>query len=98
MEWILEISLRILAELVLHGLAYGSGYAILKILSLGRLRIAPYLAIEERRRGRKGREPGIWLHRPMQARALKAEVAVAVGLTFWIAVLIGGGLWLAAGE
>ena len=98
-EFIAEIGLRIVFEVILYGLAYWTGFIALKILSFGTLNLAPLMTIEERNRSKKKKEQidwSIWLNRPMQGKALKAEMTCLVGILCWVAV--GFGIYFATRE
>ena len=93
-----EAILRAIVELVLYGLTYWTGFLLLKAVTLGAIRLAPLTSIEEKNRSKKKWHQidwSIWLHRPMQGRALKArfgekllysaseieEVAASIGIS-----------------
>ena len=98
-EFIAEIGLRIVFEVILYGLAYWTGFIALKILSFGTLNLAPLMTIEERNRSKKKKKQidwSIWLNRPMQGKALKAEMTCLVGILCWVAV--GFGIYFATRE
>ena len=98
-EFIAEIGLRIVFEVILYGLAYWTGFIALKILSFGTLNLAPLMTIEERNRSKKKKKQidwSIWLNRPMQRKALKAEMTCLVGILCWVAV--GSGIYFATRE
>lgn len=88
-EFIAELTLRFVFEFVICGAGYGTGWIILKLITLGRLRIAPLSTFEQRNRGQSKWKWGVWLHRPMQPRALRAEVACLIGILAWFAAGIG---------
>lgn len=91
-EFIAEIGFRIVLEVVIYGVAYWTGYVVLKVVSFGRLRLAPLMTIEERNRSkikRRQMDCSIWLRRPMQGKALKAEMTCVVGVMCWVAVGFG---------
>ena len=85
-EFIAETGLRIFLEIVFHGFAYWTGFIVLKVLSFGTLALAPLATLGERNRGKKKIDRGIWLHRPAQGKALKAEVTCVAGIACWIAL------------
>ena len=94
-EAIGELILRPIFELLFYGASYWTGFVVLKVLSAGTLRLAPLLTIHEKNRGKKKRRKidwSIWLHRPMQGRALKADVTCLAGMLVW--VMIGVGIYL----
>ena len=98
-EFIAEIGLRIVFEVIFYGLAYWTGFIALKILSFGTLNLAPLMTIEERNRSKKKKKQidwSIWLNRPMQGKALKAEMTCLVGILCWVAV--GFGIYFATRE
>jgi hypothetical protein len=88
-EIIGEVILRPILELVLYGLTYWTGYPLLKAVTFGSIRLAPLTSIEEKNRSKRKWHQidwSIWLHRPMQGRALKAECTCLVGMLVWAAV------------
>ena len=98
-EFIAEIGLQIVFEVIFYGLAYWTGFIALKILSFGTLNLAPLMTIEERNRSKKKKKQidwSIWLNRPMQGKALKAEMTCLVGILCWVAV--GFGIYFATRE
>jgi len=94
-EIIGEIILRPVLYLIINILSYGTGYIILKGLTLGAIRLAPLSSEGEHRSGGKKRRKidwGIWLERPGRGRMLTAEVVCLVGMIAW--VLAGLGIYL----
>ena len=88
-EIIGEVILRPILELLLYGISYWTGFIALKILTAGAIRIAPLTTITEKNRSRRKWHQidwSIWLHRPMQGRALKAECTCVVGMIVWVAI------------
>ena len=83
-EFIAEIGLRLILEIVFYGIFYWAGFLVLKIASFGSIRLAPLSTIETKNRRKKGkkRDWSIWLHRTMQGKVLKAEVVCTVGAIF----------------
>jgi hypothetical protein len=81
-EFIAEIGLRFVLEVVFYGIFYWIGFAVIKAASFGSARLAPLSTIEEKNRRKKGRKVdwSIWLHRPMQGKMLKAEAVCFVGM------------------
>lgn len=91
-EIIGKIILRPIFELVFYGLTYWIGFFILKVITLGSIRPAPLMTIEEKNRSKKKWRQidwSIWLHRPMQGRALKAECTCFVGMLALAGVGLG---------
>ena len=81
-----EVVLRSIFELVFYGLSYWTGFMVLKTLSIGSIRLAPLTTIQKKNRNKKKRSQidwSIWLHLPMQGRALKAECTCLVGILVW---------------
>ena len=88
-EFIAELVLRALLEIVLYGFFYGVGFVFLKAVTFGKLRLAPLASIGERNRRRKGDRRidwSIWLRRAGKGRALKAEWTCVVGALVLVAV------------
>jgi hypothetical protein len=91
-EVIGEIILLPILELVFYGLTYWTGFLLLKTATFGAVRLAPLTSIEEKNRSKKKWyqiDWSIWLHRPMQGRALKAEFTCLVGMLVMAAVGFG---------
>ena len=80
-ELIAGIGLRLILEAIFYGLFYWVGFLTLKVVSLGIIKLAPLSTIDTKNRSKKGkkRDWGLWLHRPMQGKALKAEAVCTVG-------------------
>jgi hypothetical protein len=85
-----ELIAEVILEIVLYGVAYFTGYVVLKAVALGTLRLAPLSTFEERNRGKTGRRGdwSIWLHKTGSGRMLKAECVMAVGILTWAAAAI----------
>lgn len=95
-EFVGEVIVRFLLEVVLYGIFYWTGAAVLKVGSCGKLRLAPLSAIHEENRGKKRWyqiDWSIWLGRGPKGRALKAEWVCVVGFFVW--VLVGVGIYFA---
>jgi hypothetical protein len=92
-EIIGELILRPILELVVYGVFYWTGYLFLKGSSFGTIRLAPLSTTVE---GHKTKwyqiDWSLWVHRPRQGKALKAECTCLVGLVIWLAV--GYGIYL----
>jgi len=96
-EGILELLFRLIVEIVFYGLGYWTGFAVLKTVSFGRVPLAPFMTISDKNpRKRKWHESdwSIWLHRPKQRRALKAEFTCSIGVITWIVIGITIGIYL----
>lgn len=90
-EAIGEIIIRLILEIVLYGITYWTGFVFLKMVTFGAIRIAPLTTIDEKNRSKKKQkwyqcDWNIWLHRPMQGRALKAGCSLIVGFLVWVIV------------
>lgn len=86
-EFIAETFLRVIVESVLYGLSYFTGACVLALVTLGQISLAPFSSLHERNRNKKlWNDWSIWLHRPMQKKALRAEAICAVGFFTWIAL------------
>lgn len=91
-EVIGEIIIRPFLELVVYGLAYGTGFVVLKAISFGSIRLAPLSTISEKNRDKRKWyqiDWSIWLDRSKHGRALKAECTCAVGMIVWIVAGVG---------
>jgi hypothetical protein len=53
-----EFFFRAVLEIVLHGLLFGFGYLFLKLISLGRLPLAPFSTFGDRNSSEKSSGPG----------------------------------------
>lgn len=92
LEVIGEAVLRPILEFVLYGLSYWTGFLLLKAVTFGAIRLAPLTSIEEKNRSKRKWHQldwSVWLHRPMQGRALKAEFVCLVGILVWVAIGFG---------
>ena len=89
-ELIGEVLLRGVLEIVVCGIGYWTGFIFLKAVSFGRLRLAPLGTYGDRNRKERKwyQNTSIWLHRPMQGRALKAEFTIFIGLMIYLAAII----------
>jgi len=88
-EVIGELSLRPFLEIVICGLAYWTGFLLLKLLSFGSLRLAPFMTFQEKNRNKQKWHQidwSIWLHKPMQKKMLKAEATILTGILCWITI------------
>ena len=85
-----ELVLRPLFEVVLYGVGYMVGFAVVPIFSLGMYRVEPW-DCRVRAKARKRSYP-------LAPRVVSADVATGIGLvTLVAAALIGFFLWRAAG-
>ncbi|MGB1129855.1 MAG: hypothetical protein ACPG4K_07385 [Haloferula sp.] len=95
-EFVTEITLRVILEFIVLGTAYWTGWILLKLLSWGRLRIAPFKTLETRNRT-KGKpwlgDWSIWLHNHSGSKSLKADASCLTGLISW--ALAGAAVYLA---
>ena len=83
-EIILESGLRLILEIVLYGITYWPGFFILKLLSFGSIRLAPFSTVGAKNR-KRWIDWSIYLH-TSEGRVLKMETVCLVGLLFWFAV------------
>ncbi len=91
-EAIGEVILRPILELILYGISYWTGSVVLKAFTLGATRLSPLTTIQEKNRSKRKWHQidwSIWLHLPMQGRALKAEFTCLVGMLVWVAIGFG---------
>lgn len=83
-EFIAEIGLKTIFECIIYGISYWTGFIILKLLSLGKLNLAPLSTIETKNRGKTKpwqTDWSIWLkHSNRKKTALKAEVTCLIGM------------------
>lgn len=85
-EFIVEAFSRVIFEVVFYGIAYYTGAAVISVVTLGQIRLAPLSTFRDRNKNKKWwNDWGIWLHRPMQKKALRAELVCVIGLFTWIA-------------
>jgi len=88
-EFIGEVLLRGVLEVVLYCLSYYTGFIFLGILSLGQLRMAPLSSIERTNRGKnRWNDWSIWLRNP-RSKVLKADFVCLVGMFVWIGIGFG---------
>ena len=86
-EFIGEVLLRGVFEIVFYAVTYYTGAIVLGLLTLGQFKIAPLSTVEDTNRHKnRWNDWSIWLYRPMQPRLLKAGVVCLVGMSFWIAL------------
>jgi hypothetical protein len=95
-EVIGEIIIRPILEIVLNGIAYWTGFILLKTVTFGTIRLAPFTTMNDKNRSKRKQkwyqsDWDIWLHRPMQGRSLKAECTLIVGILVW--VIVGCGVY-----
>lgn len=83
---IAALGLQALLDFVLCGIAYWTGFVILKAVTLGNARLAPFSAILGEKRGRF-RDRSSHLHKLARRTASVGSVCL-VGLLFY--VLVGG--------
>jgi hypothetical protein len=83
-EIIAELGLRIIFEFVFYGITYWTGFVILKVLTLGGARLAPFSTVGDKDRGRRI-DWSFFLH-TSSGRLLKMESVCLIGMLFWILV------------
>jgi hypothetical protein len=83
-EFIAEMGLRLVVEIVFYGLFYWVGFFVLKVITFGGVTIAPLSTVGERHKARKI-DWSIYLYRSGK-RMLKAEFTALVGMIFSIVV------------
>ena len=83
-EIIAEIGLQIVFEILFYGIGFCIGYPFLKIITLGRIQLAPFSTIEWKNKGRKI-DWSIYLFLKGR-KMLKAEFTALVGILFIIGV------------
>jgi len=91
-EVIGELILRPILEIVICGIAYWSGYIVLKTISFGSMPLAPFTTLQEKNRSKQKWNQidwSIWLHRPMKGRELKADVTTLIGFLCLVAIGVG---------
>lgn len=85
-EFIGEVLLRGVFEIVFYTIFYYTGYPVVLALTFGRIDIAPISTIDETNKDRnRWTDWGIWLNRGGK-RMLKAECTCLVGMIFWILI------------
>ena len=85
-ESIVEPFLRPILETVIGGLSYLTGAVLVKVVTLGQVRLAPLSTLQETNRTPKGKwDWSIWLHREGKRSALKADMVCVLGFVVWIA-------------
>jgi len=70
--------LQLVLEILFYGIGYWSGFLILKLMTLGSIRIAPFSTIEQKNRGRKW-DWSLFLNLNGKDY-LKAEVVALIGI------------------
>lgn len=98
-EFIGEVILRPILELIFYGLFYWTGFLFLKGVSFGSIRLAPLASIEEKHKNKGKRyqiDWNIWIERPKQGKALKAECVCVIGML--VSTGIGCGIYFLNNE
>lgn len=86
-EFIAEVILKPVLEIVLGGIAYHSGALVLSILTFGAMPLAPLDSLGDRSPGKLPWHQGIlWRSRPGKRRELRAEWVCATGVLLWIGI------------
>lgn len=91
-EFLGEVVFRGFLEVVFYFFFYYSGAAVLGVLFLGRLPLAPLSALDQTNRGKnRWNDWSPWLqpNARNRRRRLKAEWVCLVGLLFWVGAGIG---------
>jgi uncharacterized iron-regulated membrane protein len=89
-EFIGEVLLRGVFEIIFYTLAYYTGAMALWIVTLGQIRLAPLTSIDStNRKKNRWTDWSIWLHRGAHGKALKAECTCLVGMLVWVAIGFG---------
>ena len=87
-EFIAELLLKDLVGTVLCGIGYGTGMVVLKLLTFGKLRIAPLNTLHERKpKSRWWQDWGPWFHQSKHPKVLKADYACLARLLVWLAAI-----------
>ncbi len=86
-EFVAEILVKPLLEIILGGAAYYTGAMVLSILTMGALPLAPLDSWGEKDRGKeRWYHWALWRSGPGRRNELKAEWVCLVGFLVWIAV------------
>ena len=87
-EAVARFVIEVIFELIFYGIAYWTGWVLLMVLSAGQLRLGQYetwgqsaLCFRE--------IFSIWRDGKNGVRELKAEIVCAVGVIFWLMLIIG---------
>ena len=89
LEGVVEVLLRVVFELVVCGLAYWTGYLVLKGLTMGTVRVAALDTAGTKNRGHRKWyqfDGSLWLKRPGKPAVLKAEGVILAGIVVWVVV------------
>jgi hypothetical protein len=78
-EIIAELGFRFLFEVVIDGITYWTGFAILKAVSLGTIRVAPFWTL-----GRESRGRFVDCTDTSSRRVLSVETVCLIGMVVWI--------------
>jgi hypothetical protein len=81
-EIIAELGLRLVFEFVFYGITYWTGFVILKVITLGSARLAPFSTIGDKN-GRRWIDWSFFLQ-TSGGRMLKMESICLVGMLFWL--------------
>lgn len=91
-EFLAEVIVRTVFEIVFCGLAWLTGAAFLKTVTLGSLELAPLDTYGTLNRGKsRWNDWSPWLKVPGTRKSLRAEWVCVTGICVWIAV--GIALW-----
>lgn len=86
-EFIAEVILKTILEIVLGGIFYHTGALVLSILTLGALPLAPLDSWGDKERGEdRWYRWSVWRTRPGKRRELKAEWVAVAGVIVWIGI------------
>lgn len=95
---LLETTIQAVGELVLEGIGYQTARVLVPALSFGRVQVEPLASDEKGRPKRKRMKPGAELlrQRPDGRWLMSVDLAVLIGLLFWMGVAVAGFLiwWL----
>jgi hypothetical protein len=78
-EIIAEFGFRFLFEVVFYGITYWTGVVILKAVSLGSIRVAPFWTL-----GRESRGRFVDCTNTSSRRVLSVETVCLIGMVVWI--------------
>ncbi|HRH96203.1 MAG TPA: hypothetical protein PLB55_09735 [Prosthecobacter sp.] len=85
-EFLGELIVRPIVEVIGYGVTYWTGYALLFVVTLGRLRMAPFWTFGTTNK-RKWIDWSLFLQ-TAEGRKLKMEAVCLIGLLFWVGAVI----------
>lgn len=95
-----EVIIRVFGEFLFYTVFYFTGYALIWVITLGQVSIAPLSSMDEWNRGKnRWTDWSIWLTRSGSGKKLlKAQFVCFAGMIFWILAAVAAYFIATAGE